>query len=338
MISPTRVTAVIAACCVLGFVASTTNATAPVDLFTGNWSTSSAGNLAENPPTKEAVESFIERLAPNLCSDDGPFEPSLFYSFRFADLRKSGNLSLLVGRDCASREFASVLYIVDKTPSGFEVHRTPLMSPSNPHAVAAGIGGDVGSHVEDLAGDGNLELVIPTDITWYGGAIQCTATWPVVYAWTGAGYTNVSSRFKDFYQRRLDYLNDQIAALPPPSGTSATLLLSGQPGFEDDCIKAEAAKIQRVLGISPNAGLDQAIILAGSANPDSRVFALQLLANIGTPEAIAQIQKLTADPNKTIASRAQGWLANAPRFDLSDQSGTAGFMPIPLSSVPSAPK
>jgi len=125
-------------------------------------------------------------------------------------------------------------------------------------------------------------LVIYTDLTWYDGADHCVATWPVVYAWTGTSYTDVSDRFNAYYRDRLDALTQQIAKLPPSVDTDLPPLGS-QPGFENDCLRAEAAKIQRVLGISPNAGLEQAVAWSRNKDKYTRSFAVEILADIGTP-------------------------------------------------------
>jgi hypothetical protein len=62
-----------------------------------------------------------------------------------------------------------------------------------------------------------------------------------------------------------------------------------------NCTKAEAAKIERFLGISPDAGMSDAIKLADSDNPDDRDFAAFIFTDMATPEAISRVQSLSHD-------------------------------------------
>src|SRR5271163_2561762 len=94
-----------------GFVSSL-RAVQP-DLASADWSVNGAHNLASNPPSLRAVEDFTGRAIGE--SEENP--PVDVCEFRFADLRSSGDLSLIVsvdpGRGCTE------LYIFDKTPTGF---------------------------------------------------------------------------------------------------------------------------------------------------------------------------------------------------------------------------
>ena len=114
-------------------------------------------------------------------------------------------------------------------------------------------GNDVSGKIKDLNHDGKQEFLLSSRF----GEIkdQCSGDWTAIFAWTGGGYTNVSRRFKDFYRQQLDSLNQKISALHP-------IVVYGG-GFSEprdkECLIAEAAMLQRYLGISPEAGLDQAI-------------------------------------------------------------------------------
>ena len=71
----------------------------------------------------------------------------LVCSYRFADLQRDGNLSLVVGTDMSGRELCSEVFIIDKTASGFKIY------------FAGGSGADVSSNIEDIGHNGNLEYV-----------------------------------------------------------------------------------------------------------------------------------------------------------------------------------
>jgi hypothetical protein len=118
--------------------------------------------------------------------------------------------------------------------------------------------------------------------------------WPTIYAWTGSNYTNVSaqSQFQPFYRQQLA----AAQAISPP----------------DDCSKAEAAKLQRILGMDPNAGLADAINWAKSRDSDDREFAAAILADIGTSRSLPYLQTLAHDSDGVLAKIANGFLSTGP--------------------------
>lgn len=77
---------------------------------------------------------------------------------------------------------------------------------------------------------------------------------------------------------------------------------------DTDCLKAEAAKMERWLGISRDAGMLDAIKWKNSDNPDDREFAAMVLADIGTAEAIGDLQTLSRDPDPDVAGTAKAVL------------------------------
>ena len=141
--------------------------------------------------------------------------------------------------------------------------------------------------------------------------VQCAVNLPAIYAWTGSNYANVSARFKDFYRQRLDSVNKEIPALEPLRGPDGASYV--RP--EKECLQAEAAAIQRFLGISPEAGLDQAIRLANnnSNNTEYLLFAVNLLGNIGTPKARKYLETLAQNPDGRVAYMAKIYLSPAPK-------------------------
>jgi hypothetical protein len=297
-------------------------------LASTDWSVKSSHNLATNPPPDEAVLTLVKKVKD---LDD----PHLrLCSSRFADLRHSGDLSLVVSTD--SGRFCDV-EIIDKTASGFEVYDVDSSS----------------AHLRDINGSGSLELIAEVDLTSYEGASHCQATWPVIYAWTGNGYADVSSQYREYYQQQLAFLKKEIAArysaseqaraaasqtpgsaptvVPAPPAESFSEPAKGMGGRRDvapaaapspaaasaatpdlrgtDCIKAEAAKIERFLGISRDAGMSDAIRWANSDDVSTRDFATEVLSDIGTPDAIVYLRTLSNDSNPMVAQSAKSFLA-----------------------------
>jgi hypothetical protein len=296
------------------------------DLATADWSLNSAHSLATRSPSDEATLTLVKKV-------EDLDDPHLsLCSSRFADLRHSGNLSLLVSTN--DGRFCDV-EIIDKTASGFEVYDVDNSS----------------AHLRDINESGSLELIAEVDLTSYEGASHCQATWPVIYAWTGSGYTDVSSHYKGYYQQKLASLKNEIAAsssateqaqaapagqmpdsaatvvpapaesfsdsakgvggrldLTPPAASPSVATPAAMPDLADDCKVAEAAKIERFLGIDKNAGMSDAIKWANSADPNTREFASDLLFDIGTPDAIEYLRTLSNDSNPVVAQSAKSSL------------------------------
>ena len=187
---------------------------APPAVASADWSVNGAHNLASKPPSLDAVQDFY----------DGAFgieEPFVrVCEFRFADLRNSGNLSLIVTVNPEGRQWpeCNQLFIFDKTPTGFELYNTD-----------AAYGQDLANSVLDINHDGRHELVLWGDLLNATGYYQskrvsevgCDAKWPLVFAWTGNGYAEVGVKYKDYYRKYLKSLETQIAAYSSESGLAA---------------------------------------------------------------------------------------------------------------------
>jgi hypothetical protein len=292
------------------------------DLAANDWSVNSQQSLAQRRPSDQAVLALVEKAT-------GEKHQHLCTPFEFANLRNSGNLSLIVSTQSGT---VCGVQIIDKTSSGFELYYVDSLYVE----------------AKDLGGTGTSELIATTDLTYYEGANHCQAEWPVIYAWTGAGYSNVSDDYKQYYHQQLGSLKKQIAVLQlathqpqapalaeTPVGRGTTVVAETEGGAPEasvhvemsspwpqaadempaaapgpdaeggDCVRAEAAKIERFLGISRDAGLDDAIKWANSDDPWTRVFASEILADISTPDARLYLRRLSRDPNRMVAGEAK---------------------------------
>ncbi len=219
--------------------------------------------------------------------------------------------------------------------------------------------------VKDLNGDGHYEVIVDVYFASGGSIDHCDATWPVIYAWTGDGYGDVSRGFKHYYEQQLAVLQKrnaaaeaekerarQAAAGPkapawncqaanvgesaapaalgtktgagvspagvggahfcwpaPPPATLQEVREEERRGL--DCDKAEAAKLERFLGVSRDAGMSDAIKWANSGNPHDRDFTADIFADIGTDQAKEYLKTLSHDPDRNVATEAKGWLSDA---------------------------
>ena len=249
---------------------------AVVGLDLADWSARTSHNFVANPPKKDEIEAFRLKLFPG--------NQDRLASYRFADLRDSGQLSLLM----STGRFGNFTSVIDKTPAGFEVTEFP-----------SGFGG---ADVEDIGGNGKSVVMVNTDFTDYEGAMHCVATWPVIYAWTGSSYANVSRNYLPYYRRKLESLKKQIAGDP-----------SNRQG-KVDCLEAQAAKIERFLG-DKTAGLNDAIRWSQSKDRYQREFAAPILADIGTLDAMHHLRRLTRDGDKTNEVATEAALALATKLN-----------------------
>ena len=223
---------------------STLGAAAPQqDLTKADWSVSAARNLASTPPELNAVEDFTSRAVGE--SEENP--PVDVCEFRFADLRNSGNLSLIVSVAPGSWG-CTALFIFDRTPKGFEAYR------------ANARGHDLDHSVLDLNHDGRHQLALWADLGGYAtgtafGQLGCEAKWPLIFAWTGNTYSDVSDQHKDYYPGYLQSVNSRLGAysvaLVPASAPSANLPPMRNSVSVLGQTEAETVSLPQVASIAP---------------------------------------------------------------------------------------
>src|SRR4029077_6933780 len=135
--------------------------------------------------------------------------------------------------------------------------------------------------------DGRFYIAVDDDFATYGGVNefrtslggpgQCYAQWTEIYGWDKSDYSNQSKqpRFRKFYEHEAETLQKGIADISP------------------NCTKAGVGKIRRdFLGAPANTGLDEAVELTKSSEAMWRLFAADVLADIGTAEAKPYVRKL----------------------------------------------
>src|ERR1700689_983053 len=260
------------------FATSLWAAAAQPEIATADWSVKSPHSLASNPPPADAVWAFV-----NSAFGGGDLKEGKLCQFHFADLRNSGNLSLVVVLDGGGMGGCNLTYIFDKTASGFEDYFTRASPEDN-----------LPDSFQDISHDGKLELILYAPLAPYESRhFGCDAEWPVVFAWTGRSYTDVSIQYKKYYEHYLDSLKKQI--------TAAAAFPTSMPDPDFECKRIEAAKAEAFLGISSGVAMSDAIKASVSKSPDERAMAAVFLSYIGTPKAMAELWKLSSDSNPAVA-------------------------------------
>jgi hypothetical protein len=195
-------------------------------------------------------------------------------AFQFADFHNSGELSLVVSDDGGGTADCNDVDILEKSGAGTEIYSFSGFF----------------DEVKDINGDGHQELIIDQVFAAGSQTGHCTATWPVIYAWNGNGYADVSSKYRKYYE--------QLRSLPNSSASDVKW---------QDCAKASTAKIERFLG-SRNAGIIDATEWSSSDDQETRQFGIQILADIRTPSAIKRLRALSHNRDPNTAQLAQGYL------------------------------
>jgi hypothetical protein len=312
---------------------------APPALVSADWSVNAAHNLASNPPSLDAVQDFYDRA----FGDDEPFVKVC--EFRFADLRNSGNVSLITAVNPGGRQWpeCNELDIFDKTPTGFEMYHTD-----------AAYGQNLANSVFDINHDGRHELVLWGDLLATTGyersqrisEVGCDAEWPLVFAWTGNGYSEVSDQYKDYYRNYLKSLEAQLAAYSPEPRLTAAQTVNLAPsamtfcnnlGTEGSpcivtapapvptpeaaptpdwqarrqaqrdypCARIDAAKAEAFLSINSDSTMSAAIKDSESNDPNKRILAAAIFSYLGTQEAEQDLKTLSNDADSRVADFAK---------------------------------
>lgn len=282
--------------------------------------------------------------------------------FRFADLRRSGNLSLVVSIDGGGTGGCNSTSIFDKTATGFEDYE-----PSGVFSADDGI--------QDINRDGNFELVLWIPLLGSSerqSHVGCDAEWPMIFAWTGRNYTEVSKQYRRYYERHLKSLKTEIDAIsraiaeqpkPLPVQTPQTVQLpglwvegyghGGGHGFiaepdasslpdavpsaaatsaptpdtgDYDCDRFEAAKTEEFLGIHSDSTMSDAVKDSESNDPDKRAVAALVFSTMSTSEAKADLKELAADSDSSVAEIARDHTSDG--VDPGEDSGETSMEPI----------
>jgi hypothetical protein len=245
--------------------------TASVDLSKADWSVKATHNLAANPPSLDAVQDFYDRAT-------GVEMPLVkVCEFRFADLRNSGNLSLIAMADPGNGE-CGLTQIFDRTPTGFDVY------------AGGGYAQDLAHSVLDLNHDGRHQLLLWSDLALYAkwshfhSGLSCSAEWPLIFAWTGGTYSNVSDQYKDYYRGYLKSVNVRLAAYSSVLAPAAAPTANPAPAMGGAAEQAHG-ELPPGVALEVNGGIGSRVQVAPVPTPEggSPAWAVQNEASANYP-------------------------------------------------------
>jgi len=250
-----------------------------------------------NPPSNAQISSFVMAMIEGmpdsiaLTPEEAALAGTSVCSAGFFKISGSDSESLIASIDVNGRHFCNDTIVIH--------HDSDKVTIQD---IFAWYVDEVKDIVHDIDKNGKNELVIPSSLSGYEGAGSCMASWSQIYVMQAGTLVDKSSEFKSFYRDRLDSLNAGMQQVvkrdQDDNGDSAV------------CTQMEMDKIKRYLGISPDAGKDQAIAWIKSGNEYMRRKGFAVLQDIGDKESKEILQAYTKDPNPNIANEAKFALDN----------------------------
>jgi hypothetical protein len=243
------------------------------------WPNSAESAIRANMLPKDKVRSFIEDLV-NTIGPPAPRNAELqrqVPEFRFVPL-ETGKF-YLVALTGAGVFWSSAVVL----PVGGGFRYTELESDGGiPFAMQA----------IDLDGDGVDELVTAVWPAGYLGAASPPIYWYTIWRFRNAIPEDASAHYPDFYRRfvvgQLGYLETLLRSLQgqDPEGTRVPLA-------EVEYVRL---KFERIVLGRTNAGLDEALTWARSKVPPLKIMGIWSLADMRSPDATQELNKLAASP------------------------------------------
>jgi len=251
------------------------------------WDSMISALHSANPPSKVQISSFIHAVYER--------EPDVVKAFvegrnvcssGFFHLAGSDGYSLVSSLDVNGRHFCNDVEVIRQSVKGITIQGFNAWAVNDVHDI-----------VQDVNDDGKNELVVRVKDSDAISGDSCVAFWTRVYGLQSGAIVDQSAEFMDLYRERLDTLNVEI-----PRAEEDDRVNGGDSAM---CLQMEAHKIERFLGISPDAGEDQALDWIKSNNPELRLKGADVLADIGDKRSLAALQLLTADETPAVAVKAK---------------------------------
>jgi hypothetical protein len=241
-----------------------------------SWLSSDPLNVSKTAWTPQQIAAFI-------VSTTVPSGPVTVGDFRFLELLADGHLQLVASVDYSGRAFFNEVVVVRKNGVRFAIQRIPTFN-------LEGLGG----LILDLDADLKMELLLPTAFTPYLSGPLPQASWLAVYSWTGTIYEDRTSQYSSYYRSTV---------LPRLQGSLEAAIREGDE-IAIRLAQIEYDKGERLSGSGDTLGLSTAQALAGSSDPNMRIWAAAVFADIGSSEALAALSLLVNDGDAAVAMYA----------------------------------
>lgn len=155
--------------------------------------------------------------------------------------------------------------------------------------------GKLDNAITDLDHDGMMEIITADWMIEYKGTRQ-SVEWPVIYSLQGTTYFAEEGRFIEYYR---NLATDMERAIKSYTQENSSM---GSDDRDRETLKwlLPMYKALRVTDTNKEAGIDKAIEWAGSSDIDWRKIAVDLLADIGSENALQVLAMMTRDPEYPI--------------------------------------
>jgi len=241
-----------------------------------DWERVFANTPANKPPSSSDAQTLAGKLFVDL-SISWPTHTGDVCSAGFFRIAGSRGYSLVATYDVNGRRFCNGLTVVHRNPDGLSAYSADTWEVD-----------DVADVIGEVEADGRGFLIFPVPFSDYEGANSCMAFWMRIYSFNSGVLVNRDSDLKGYYRKLLHRL------------TSEDMQKAKKSDADDNrdeavCIQMEVDKINRFLGIFPDAGKAAALRWLRSKNVYMRNKGMAVLTDIGDLQSIAAAQQAALD-------------------------------------------
>jgi hypothetical protein len=251
-------------------------------LSTGNWTTV-APNVSTAAWSPAQIGAFIDSVDDFQWQQSKMDFPTRVAEFGFFDLAGNGKLEL-VALDNGDRGRTLIIVVFRKASAfGVDYLDTPGVRSLKSLVVTARPGP-------------LRQLLVPQTLSSHFGQRAPPGIWTMIYTWSGSKLVDSTASYLDYYRGTIEPALRQVMLDRQKQGPNTPEALVAKVEFD---------KVRRVTGEDPQAGLNDALIWASSANPLHRLFAVAVIDDIGAPGTRATLESLTDDEDNGVSTEAK---------------------------------
>jgi hypothetical protein len=253
-----------------------------------DWPRDLNGVPAANATDTGTIKALINRvLAPEFVEVDAVRE------FRFVPLESLRRVDLIASIDTSGRGMFNAFIAVWQSSEGGYGH--VVLSAEGQSVLAR--------DVVDLDGTGVYEVVAGTTPGGYQGFETLPIPWYGVYRLKLGKWVDVSDRYPEVFRDFAVTVAWQVGdACSTGDRTRVELYM--------DSAQFVMFKDSRALRHDSLAGLERALVWAGSSVPSIQVLAVETLREIPDPRAVSALRKLTGSPDIRVSMGAKDALSH----------------------------
>lgn len=247
-----------------------------------DWDTLTARLHTAKSPSSSEIHAFILAVI-GVQPDE-----ATVCSASFVELRGSDEEALVASIDVSGRRLCNQIEVIHKNADSITFQEL------NAFGI---IDIDVESIIGEPGKGGRSALVVPTALSPYEGANSCMATWSKIYEFQAGALVDRSATFKEFYKAQLKSVQKEIPRARRDDAENHR--------DQAVCLQMEADKLERFLGISPDAGEEEALNWIDSKNEYLRRKGFAVLADIRDKKSVAVLENYAKGSDPELAAEAK---------------------------------